>query len=192
MIAPLNGQFKQLERSRNELLQRLATYTLAQLQFRPSPVAWSIIEVVHHLVLAEYYATAYIEKKLSNTTAVQTLSTGARFRSWLLTLAMRSPFRFKAPSTRVLPDASVTPTQVLAQWEELRQKWAALLETAKPEHLHLALYRHPVAGLLTLSQAITFVQEHFNHHLQQFQRIIAAPDFPAPIATSSRDHYAAQ
>lgn len=178
MLAALSKPFERLEQSRSELAKRLLQYSPVQLQFRPAPQTWSLTEIVHHLVLAEHFAAAYIERKLGSPVALRQLSWHAGFRSFLLTCAMRSPLRFKAPTPLVLPSPNLALSDLQGQWQELREKWLVLLERVTPEMLNLPLYRHPVAGLLTISQAVRFQQEHFNHHLQQINRILQARDFP--------------
>ncbi len=177
MLSHLHQRFERLQSSRVELCDRLNEYSSEQLQFRPAPHAWSCAEIVHHLILAESFSAAYLEKKLDKFSTLQKVSLSAGLRSTIMTWALRSPLKFKAPSPHVLPTPDLALPDLRAQWEALRDKLQTLLERVTPEMLRLPLYRHPLAGLLTVAQMLTFLQEHFDHHEQQIERIMKLATF---------------
>lgn len=177
MLTHLHERFERLERARAELCERLSAFSPGQLQFRPAPQAWSCAEIVHHLVLSESFAVAYLGKKLDRFPTLQTVSWSAGLRSTVLSWALRSPLKFNAPSPHVLPKPDIALHDLRAPWDELRRKLHALLERVTPEMLRLPLYRHPVAGLLTVAQMLIFMYEHFDHHEQQIKGIIKRANF---------------
>ena len=181
MLPHLLHQFERLENARTKLFTELQAGAEASLHARPQPEAWSINEIIHHLVLAESFAVAYLEKKLDKVDTLSKVSWSAGLRSLLLSSAMHSPLKFKAPSPLVLPTAGLTLQALGAQWQSQREKLRTLLARVKPEMARLALYRHPVAGLLTVAQMLSFLETHYAHHEKQIARILATR---APAASS--------
>lgn len=177
MLKDLQRQFEHLESTREALSQRLAQCSVEQLRYRSAPETWSPAEIVHHLVLAESFAVAYLEKKLEKISTLQKTGWRAALRSAVLTWALRAPLKFKAPSPLVLPKPDMAWDDLRAQWQAQREKLQTLLERVTPETSRLALYRHPVAGLLTPAQMLSFLQEHFDHHEKQIAKLIARKTF---------------
>ena len=171
MLAHLRQRFEQIENSRTRLCAALRACSAAQLQFRSKPEAWSISEIIHHVVLAESFAVAYLEKKLSKVSSLGKVRWSAGWRTFILKWALRSPLKFKAPSPLVLPTPGVEWNELETQWQSQRQKLHTLLERVTPEMLPLALYRHPVTGLMNVAQMLTFIEEHFAHHVLQIEKL---------------------
>lgn len=178
MLKNLQEQFKRLESTRSALSQRLAQCSVEQLRYRAAPQTWSSTEIVHHLVLAESFAVAYLEKKLDKISTLQKVSWSAGLRSIIMTWALRSPLKFKAPSPLVLPKPDMIWDDLHAQWQAQRGKLQTLLAQVTPEMSQLRLYRHPIAGLLTVAHMLNFLQEHFDHHEKQIAKLLARETFP--------------
>ena len=171
MLAHLQQRFDQIELNRARLFTALRSCSSAQLHSRPKPEAWSINEIIHHVALAESFAVAYLEKKLDKISTVKKASWRAVWRTFLLKWVLRSPLKFKAPSPLVLPASGLELSELDTQWQSHRQKLQTLLARVTPEMLSLALYRHPVTGLMTVAQMLTFIEEHFAHHAAQIDRL---------------------
>ncbi len=178
MLPHLNQRFERLQSTRRELSTKLRACATPQLQFRPKPEAWSITEILHHLILVESFVVAYFEKKLDKRSSLRKVSWSAGLRSTVMTWALRSPLKFKAPSPHVLPTPGLALDDLQMQWESLRQKLQTLLERVTPEMLQLRLYRHPLAGLLTVTHMLIFLQEHLEHHAQQIEKIMSRAALP--------------
>ncbi len=175
MLAHLQQRFEQIEVTRARLFTALRSCSPTQLHTRPKPEAWSINEIIHHVVLAESYAVAYLEKKLNTISSVKKVSWRATWRTFLLKWVLRSPLKFQAPSPLVLPSPGLELSELATQWQSHRQKLQTLLARVTPEMLALALYRHPVTGLMNVAQMLTFIEEHFAHHAAQIERLRKEP-----------------
>lgn len=185
MLAHLQQRFEQIEVNRARLFTALRSCPSTQLHSRPKPEAWSINEIIHHLVLAESFAVAYLEKKLDKISTVKKASRRAGWRTFLLKWVLRSPLKFKAPSPLVLPALGLELSALETQWQSHREKLQTLLGRVTPEMLSLALYRHPVTGLMTVAQMLTFIEEHFAHHAAQIEKLrnaTASPNAAALLA----------
>jgi hypothetical protein len=182
MLLVLEKPFRHLEERRIQLFQQLETYTQEQVFFQPSPQAWSIVEVLHHLLLAEEGTYQYIEKKLKEISALRRVTLGAKLKSKVLKLALKSPLKFKVPLPALVPSREFSLEQLRENWGVLRQRLQAILEALTEADLEKALFRHPIGGVFTMQQTFSFLQEHFEHHDKQIKRIQADANFPAKKA----------
>lgn len=93
----------------------------------------------------------------------------------VLILSQRLPFKFKAPAVV----ASNTPSyksldEFTREWEKTRVLLRATLEKISDGQLKKQVYRHPIAGLINIEQALIFFREHLLHHQPQIGRALKA------------------
>lgn len=168
----LATRFERLETARRELLHRLEGVDEEILNRAPRDGAWSVVQVLHHVLLAEELSIAYIGRKAQ----VEAGRAGPieRLRSWALSLALRSPLRFTAPPMSTeLPERDSLPA-VAARWEENRDHMRQVLSAIPPDGVDRAIYRHPIVGMMSVDQAVRFFEDHLAHHERQIERTLAA------------------
>lgn len=173
MNARLEKNFLLLETDRLELMKTLSGLTEAQLERTPRAGAWSIKQIVAHLITSEHLSLMYMKKK---SLGMETLDESGLIESLkmiTLKISQRFPFKFKAPKVVV----EHTPAD--NSFEELKNNWAAsrtqlkaFLETIADHHIKKKIYKHPVAGRIDFVQAIIFFREHFKHHYPQIKRLL--------------------
>lgn len=171
-MSELNIKLDHLNEHLDALFEQLSACTHQQLNSHPKPDSWSAIQVMHHLMLAESYSMMYCEKKLKNTTQFRKSSVATYARSSLLRLYLLSGLKAKAPprvSTDNLPESD-SIYQVMQQWGEQRQKLRVWLEKILPDYLDKAIYKHPIAGHLTIPGMLDFFEAHFRHHIPQISK----------------------
>jgi len=168
-MSELTVKLDRLNEHLDFLFDRLSTCTHEQLNSHPKPGSWSAIQVMHHLMLAESYSMMYCEKKLKNSVSFRKNSIASYIRSLLLRWYLLSGLKAKAPSrvnTDNLPESD-SLDQVKQQWLDQRQKLLLWLEKISPVYLDKAIYKHPVAGYISLSGMLSFFEAHFRHHVPQ-------------------------
>lgn len=139
----------------------------AALRQKPPGNAWSLLQILEHMVGIEKAVLSYLKKK--EYTAIPDKGTlPNRLRALLLSLALKSPLRFKVPRVEGLSPANTTPPAALArEWQAVRDELADYVEKF-PEKLEgKAVFRHPRAGGLSLRQTLQFITDHMNHHRRQ-------------------------
>ncbi len=148
----------------------------AKLTEAPPSGGWSVQQVIQHLWLSETGTQAYIRKK-TKIPAEQLRRMGWRdyLRLWALEAALASPLRFKAPEPVSTPHLPVGESwaATMAKVEELLREWESLLRGLDPDYKERLLFRHPVAGLLTLEGVRRFLSRHQSHHRRQIRRILS-------------------
>lgn len=180
MIVPVEKQFKSIEEQRKNLLNEIAKLSHAQQNFKPAPEAWSILQVVNHLLYSETNIVKYMLKKIQGIATVEKAGVQAKLRSVMLNTFLKSPLKFKAPKAAMPVQEEVYIFENLRkQWNETRAGFAKILDQLNPADAEKLLFKHPISGKFNIYQTMSFMQEHIAHHIRQVQRIKASPNFPA-------------
>jgi len=165
----LNALDKALQNLENSLM----ACTPEQLNRKPAPNQWSVMQVVNHVMMAEAGSLNYLKKKLSDPSAIKKAGIGSAFRTWLLNLSQIIPgLKFKAPAfinEDKLPPVSDREA-VFQQWRAGRAALRAFLESQPDEIFTLEAFRHPRAGRMTIGQMLSFFESHLNRHVRQIRR----------------------
>jgi uncharacterized damage-inducible protein DinB len=167
------ARFERLESSRQALLESLQGLDDEQLRRSPRADAWSIVQVVGHLTLAEESTLAYLRKKVQDPSAIPPAGLASLARSLLLTAVLRAPVRRKAPAATANPAASRSLAEARAHWDRVRADWEAFLESFPAELSGRAVFRHPFVGRMSIAHTLAFMQEHLRHHARQIERLRA-------------------
>ncbi len=177
MDSQLRRQLNALNAELGSLLKELKKYPEADLNRVPKPGAWTVLQVMQHLMLAEQGAHRYVAKKLSFNPELKNKSVGSRFRVLILNSYLRSPLKRKAPDAigdEVLPLES-SFWEVAKRWTNQREELAEYLEQLPTDFAHKEIYKHPFVGRLTLTQMLSFFQAHFNRHRKQIRKALIFP-----------------
>jgi len=164
--------FNQIEAERISLIKKLDAIDQHLLVWNPNINNWSILQICYHLIRSEELSLMYLNKKIFYKSHIRPAGLITMIRSWLLNLALRAPFRLKAPRrVAEFPDD--------LEWSGLKQKWTQIregikniLETLPEEYENMSLYKHPAVGRLTLYQMLTFFQIHIKRHEKQIRQLI--------------------
>ena len=164
MNLKLEAKYLRLEQSRNRLLDELEGLDEDLLNTPAADGKWSIMQHIAHLLLVDRMTMSYVQRKLAQQDQLQDSSLSHSFRSLLLKLTLQSGKKYKAPPVVAnVPDRASLPA-LRQEWDDIRFKLEDVLTDIPPQHLGKCLFRHPYAGPLTISQTLTFLQDHFNHH----------------------------
>lgn len=171
MLLALQSRFDAIAHRRQSLLDHLRNLDDAQLHYRPTASAWSLLQVAQHLVLLERIVVKSV---------IRDPRPGLRRRWWhaigarLVAFVFRHGFRVPAPTRKVVPLENTPLEESARQWADLRADLSAFLETITPERAKALGWRHPVSGPLDVYGALEFVASHHDHHLRQVERIESA------------------
>jgi len=173
----INLQFEKLEQSKHQLLDQLAALDTSVLHFHPAHKKWSIAQIIFHLNSSESNSVNYIAKKSQGGTSIPKSSYLNSLRSFLLTTALKY-LKWKKPAALPDPPENLDIIRAIESWNETRVRLKELIEKLPDDMLTRNIFRHPAAGRMNMNHALTFMQEHFNHHLKQIEdRILMAGNF---------------
>jgi hypothetical protein len=174
--AGLRARLDRLEAARASVLSLLEGREHAELDRPPGPGRWSALQVLHHVVEAEAGTLAYVRKKMQAGPALPRGAVSSRLRRAILEVALALPLRFRAPAVAATVPDTVDPAALRSRWEQVRRDWRDLVETFPRELEARLVFRHPVAGRLTLADTLAVLQAHLGHHVPQVRRALS----PAP------------
>lgn len=160
----------------DNLFESLAQVPEETLNRKPANGGWSAIQTMHHLLLTEELSLAYVRKKLGFQPQLAAAGPGARWRGFLLWAYLSTPVKFKAPKNvgdDHLP-AYDTLSDTRARWEKARAGWTDFFQNMPEDMAGAAVYKHPRAGRLGWPQMLAFFETHFNRHVKQVKKAIAA------------------
>ncbi|MEM6783741.1 MAG: DinB family protein [Bacteroidota bacterium] len=174
MLPPLQRRFAAIERRRRSALTTLRPLAPSVRQLKPAPEAWSLNELVHHLVLVDQgmggsirYYLDQPPRELVASAPVKVLAMRAFFA---LPLRVRIPAQVAAITPRDTPDFET----LAADWETARADLHAMLEAVPRERLKAVAFKHPLGGRMSLLDAVAFIGWHQDHHRKQLRRTLAA------------------
>lgn len=179
MIFELEKRFNHFEELRVDTLNSFNNLKKEQLHFKPTADSWSITETLHHLYLSESGTYLYMSKKIQSIESLPKSGFKNAWKTFLLKISLRSGKKFKVPSKApVNPTGDISFGDLVAQWNQLRKDFAQLLNTFDVQSAKKLSFKHPRIGYINAHQVLTFLEEHFKHHLTQLENIQRHPQFP--------------
>lgn len=174
MNAQLQRNFNKLEADRKALFTELKQYTDELLNKKPAPEAWSVAEVIGHLLTAEEMSLAYLKKKMQDTASAKPEGIKQKWRWLLVQIVFTFDIKFKAPDIVTPKMGFTTLAELDKRWSETRSQTADVLNRLSDKELNSQLWKHAVAGKLNLHHMVAFFGIHFNRHKKQITRTLAA------------------
>ena len=164
--ADLLRRLDAVERTREAVLERVGALS-EEARTARSGEAWSVLEIVEHLVLAERSVLKglFDPAKLKQSPP----GLGTRLRRWLVMAILRSPIRVSTPSRSMDPKGEATLDELAALWRENHLRMRAFLEAADEERLRTPAFRHPISGPLTPGEAMRMMTVHLDRHVGQIE-----------------------
>lgn len=170
----LEKQIKRLDDKLIQLLKTLKVYSEDQLNRKPAEDKWSVIQIMHHLMLSEAGSMNYVKKKISFNPELKDAGVKAALRELALGTYLGSPLKRKAPdfiSGDKLP-AHASFWKTAQDWKNQRSELQEFLHKLPPDLLKKEVYKHPFVGRITIYGMLRFFEQHFDRHQKQIQRII--------------------
>ena len=174
MNKDVEALYEQLEKTRKDLFSKLEKHPAEKMNTQADPNSWSVVQVMNHLSDAEGGAVNYMTKKLSFNPKLKKAGLKSSLRYALLQTAFYTPIKFKVPEVVGQPSNEESYAQAKQRWEQVRADMKSFLGQLSDEQVNAELFKHPAAGKLNMSQAVKFMQTHFNRHQGQVDRILKA------------------
>lgn len=159
-----------LESEREALLARLESLPERRLRHAPDRSTWSVLQIVEHMIQAEEYCLLGhlpAERLESRRRTIP-----QRLAYELVVLILRSPIRVSTPVDDMDPDGTASLGELADRWRVSQSRLREItVDVADPRRD--AVFRHPVAGPMTPSQAIRMLGAHQARHLAQIDARLA-------------------
>ncbi len=164
-----------LNQTRTDLLNAVKGLSEAQLNFKPAPDRWSVLECVQHITLASQGLFGFVQQtlKIPNDSAFKSGVTDEKFISMVEDRSHKAqaPEPFK-PVHSPYKDLDGT----LKAFNEGRDSLIAYVNTTNDDlRNHIASMPF---GKVDAYQLILLISAHTNRHTQQLNEVKADPNFP--------------
>ena len=167
-------QFDKIDHSLSKLLEELKDYSHLQLNKKTNPDSWSVLQIMHHMMLAEKVTHDYLIKKLSHHPKLKNAGIVTKLRSLAINSFLKSPLKAKAPvvlSGENLPEES-SFWETAKQWTNQRAELRSYLESLPKETFKKEAFKHPMGGRISIYDALTFFEAHFYNHRKQIRKTL--------------------
>lgn len=172
MSPDLENNFRRLEAGTEKMLAALKKYPDELLNRKPGPDAWSVAEVVHHLIATEAATLRYLKKKILGLSDLKKTGIRNSLRILFMKFFYSLPFKYKAPEVTHPAAKHHSFSELEANWAEVRKSTRELLSPLSDDELRLELWRHPVGGRMNILQMLDFFDAHIERHQQQIERTL--------------------
>lgn len=174
MHPKLSLKLSSLSEKSEDLMQDLGEVNLEILQKKPHEKAWSVIQILNHLMVSESSSLNYVRKKFLGVESVGQVGLVQRGKMKVLDLAFNGVRKFKAPVYVSNPSNAENLKELEEKWAEVRSELTYFLEDYPEDYIEKLVYRHPIAGRVSLYQMLDFFIMHMRHHKKQIERTLAA------------------
>lgn len=175
MNPKIKRQLDAVDDQLQKLVSRLSRYSEEDLNRKPSDKEWSVMQVMVHLRMAEFYTRAYMEKKFSDGNIPRKNGLKGKIMPLLYPLLFNAPIKVKSPALigdEVLPEKS-SFWDVTKQWKTQRADLRIYLEQLTDRQLQSEVYRHPIFGRSDAFAMLKFYKLHTDRHIKQINRLLS-------------------
>jgi DinB superfamily len=158
---------------RRRVIERVQGITQVRADYRPTPDAWSVGDVLHHLIRIEVSISKLFNKLIKENQRVVGATDTLRVEDmqYAADRPQQAP-EFGIPSPgRPIVDLL---TELAATRDRTKQTLAKYVGDA-PSELR---WKHQRFGPMGMAHWARFIGLHEGHHLRQIERIMATPGFP--------------
>lgn len=143
----------------------------------PIEGAWTPLQTLHHIYLAERASVDYLLFKFGEEEQPPANNLRTRLNGKLIVAAFASPKKFKSPaaidSRNIVSSRSLTLESLSYDLRLTRNELEDLLRTVPASWHKAAAYRHPVVGRMSLQDMLSFFHSHQTRHFRQIKRALA-------------------
>jgi hypothetical protein len=178
----LRGAFDDFARSEERVRALLLGRSAEQLNWRPEPGRWSMLQCVEHLAVTNRFLGNSIELALKGRPLAgpesDRIAPGLAWRVFLRLLEPSVTLKGFAP--RVLqPAPSLDCQRTLAGFVEGHGRLRSLAGRCEGLDLNRLKFRHPIIVMkLSIGTAFLLLAVHERRHIGQAQRVAASPGMP--------------
>lgn len=166
-----------LKDSKNDLLKAVAGLTDAQLEFKPAPDRWSIIDVVEHLTIVEK-SMMDAEKKLVAEAPNPEKKKDMKYTDAQLIAMVEDRSRKQMTPPTMMPKHNyASPADAVNAFVAQRDQLIDYVSNTK-DMLRAHITNDPNFGYVDAYQLLLFNAAHTMRHIKQIDEVKADPGFP--------------
>lgn len=164
-------RFNRLQDLFGEYEKEMKNISYDQANKKPENGGWSMAEVVYHMSHTEKSIIQYIQKKLIKPEESKSAGLKSWYRSSLLSYALKSKRKFRAPKVLDDPKGPYEPSALFSEWKIIRATLHQTISSVSAADVNRQLFKHPVVGKINLHQTLGFMGHHMVRHLKQMKNV---------------------
>lgn len=133
--------------------------------------SWNIAQVMNHLFIVEFASLTYVQKKILVPEKLQKISFKDHANRFLLKIALYLPFKYKAPAVVAQVQIPENYEVFIENWKQTQSQWENLIKKMDPQIAKKGIFKHPIGIRMNLNETISFMTEHFKHHIPQLNKL---------------------
>jgi len=165
----LDKRLQAFNEKRGALLDEMGAVDPATLVAKPLAGKWSILEIIEHLVLAERAVLQGLPEPSRLTARERRLKHRVSYVVVMFVLKYSIPVQ--APSPAMLPQRNRSLVELRRLWDENQQWLRAYIDRLDRKGFRRAVFEHPIAGPLSVEQALHMDQVHLDTHIRQIRKL---------------------
>jgi uncharacterized damage-inducible protein DinB len=169
-----NLLYKQHEQLKIKLFAELQMHSDEVINKKPSAEAWSVADIIAHLIAGEEYVFNYVSKKIKEGKSGSKTGFLAQAKRNILKIAFALPIKFKVPKSVTPVIEYITLKDLEAKWNNASKAMHNLLNSLEESEFAKDIWKHPRVGKINFVQMIDFSIDHFKRHEGQIKRTLAA------------------
>lgn len=154
---------------REALLGEMEALDPVALSTKPLAGKWAINEIIEHLVLAERAVFKGLPDPAQLLVNERGLKHQARYL--IVMFVLKAGIRVRVPSEAMVPQGNLSLAELRRLWDDNQAWLKSCINHLGPEGMRRAIFEHPVAGPLTVEQAVQMGQIHVEGHIRQIRTI---------------------
>lgn len=167
----------QLQQTRDNLLKEVQGLSDAQLEYKPAPDRWSVIECVEHITLIEKSILAG-EQQLVQQPANPEMRKDIKITDEQIIKGVEDrSHKFKAPENAIPKHSYSSDAEAIQNFTDSRNKLIEYV-TNTNDDLRAHISDKTPLGTIDAYQMLLLDAAHTNRHTQQLQEVKADPGFP--------------
>ena len=170
----MNGKIVDLLGELNEakeiIIGTVDRYSDDEQRKSPNGTGWSMNQVIEHLVISEAGILKFFQKYNPYETSRKT-SWKYSLKSISLNLWLNSPFKASIPDDGLAPSGETDFETLVTQWGLVRDDLEEIIINFPKDKMGFTVFKHPLAGPLTMAQTLKFMSLHIRRHTKQVLKI---------------------
>ena len=164
-------KYIELANLKGKILENAKKLSQEELNKKPSENEWSISQVVTHIINSETGVNKYINNKLKTPNKLPRTGIKNFFASKLLNNKLKSEQKLKIPKVLSQPNNGISFDELKENWDKSRLYLINTVENFPKDKMNKAIFKHPVAGKLSINQTLSFMINHLKHHVPQINNL---------------------
>jgi hypothetical protein len=165
----LDKRLQQFNEKRGALLDEMGGLDPAKLVAKPLAEKWSILDIIEHLVLAERAVLQGLPEPSQLRERERRLK--HRFGYGIVMFVLKCGIPVRVPSPAMVPQGDRSLAELRRRWDENQEWLRAYIGSLDRKGFRRAVFEHPVAGPLSVEQAVHMDQVHLDTHVRQIRRL---------------------